>query len=641
MPKPFKTVSTRPLPAKAETVIRDGKPHVRLTMNGRTVFYPLSKDGTKYLRKSKSWYFDYRNENGIVRRKKGFADLKATEQLAAEMERRASRIRSGIIDPTEEHARRPLTQHLADYGSYLDAKGNSPRHCQHTLSNIRAMIDGCGFVFSFEADVGKASEWLTSIRRGGSGIALPEGEMFTPREASKILSLTLSGVSAAVRRLQLAGIGNGKARRLPRETVEAIAFNRSKGCGPGTINGYVRAIRGFFRWLLKAKRIGSNPLEGLHLVNAAVDVRRARRELAVDELRRLFDTARSSNLVFRGLTGNDRYHLYLTAAGTGFRANALASLTPNDFDLNEGIVTLPARFNKSRKLKVQPLPADVSDALRVYFVSKPANKPVWGGTWGSNRIGARMLRRDLDAASIPYIVEGPDGPEYADFHSLRHTFLTLGGRSGIDLRTLQELAGHSSPVLTARYSHRRLYDLAGAVAKLPSLVPTEPQSAAHETPIRMTGTDAVAFRGAVPGVVARDIRSHGSASISTFGAQDAETTSYQKPLEKTGNFIVLHRSPSNGTDSAKPMIQSRLGIVDLDVAGSSPVSHPDISRQIDSIPSAEAIPDTTGRSAGRSDMRLDDRFSDPDLQSIASAWPTLPEPIRRAIMAMIEAGRKE
>ena len=69
---------------------------------------------------------------------------------------------------------------------------------------------------------------------------------------------------------------------------------------------------------------------------------------------------------------------------------------------------------------------------------------------------------------------GPDGPLYADFHALRHTYLTLGGQAGIDLRTLQELAGHSTPLLTARYSHRRLHDLAGAVEKLPNFLPADP-----------------------------------------------------------------------------------------------------------------------------------------------------------------------
>jgi hypothetical protein len=88
-----------------------------------------------------------------------------------------------------------------------------------------------------------------------------------------------------------------------------------------------------------------------------------------------------------------------------------------------------------------------------------------------------MLRGDLAAASIPYAVEGTDGPLYADFHALRHTYLTLGGRAGIDLRTLQELAGHCTPNLIACYSHRRLYDRQGAVEKLPSILPGKAEAA--------------------------------------------------------------------------------------------------------------------------------------------------------------------
>ena len=61
---------------------------------------------------------------------------------------------------------------------------------------------------------------------------------------------------------------------------------------------------------------------------------------------------------------------------------------------------------------------------------------------------ADLARNYLEEAGIPYSVEGPDGPLFADFHSLRHTYLTLGGRAGIDLRTLQELAGHSTSKLT-------------------------------------------------------------------------------------------------------------------------------------------------------------------------------------------------
>jgi len=196
--------------------------------------------------------------------------------------------------------------------------------------------------------------------------------------------------------------------------------------------------------------MGSNPLDSLTLLNTTTDIRRARRELTAEELHRLFLAARSSPRMYRGLTGVDRYFLYLVAAGTGFRANSLANLTPADFNLNDGTVTLAARFAKNRRTKVQPLPKDVSEALRDYISDKPANSPLWGGTWATGHKGAEMIRVDLSAASIAYTVEGPDGPEFADFHSLRHSYLTLGSRSGIDLRTLQELAGHSKPELTAR-----------------------------------------------------------------------------------------------------------------------------------------------------------------------------------------------
>ena len=53
MPKPFKLQSTRALPAGAEVVNRDGKPHARMKDRGRAVLYPLTKDGTKFLKPSK------------------------------------------------------------------------------------------------------------------------------------------------------------------------------------------------------------------------------------------------------------------------------------------------------------------------------------------------------------------------------------------------------------------------------------------------------------------------------------------------------------------------------------------------------------------------------------------------------------
>ena len=262
------------------------------------------------------------------------------------------------------------------------------------------------------------------------------------------------------------------------------------------------------------------------------------------ELRRLLAATRRNERSLRGLTGLDRFHLYATACGTGFRASALASLTLDSFDLDVDTptVTLAARHAKNKKQKVQPIPPDLAELLRAYLHDKPAGVPVWPGSWSD--AAAEMLRIDLDAAGIPYAIEGPDGPLYADFHAFRHSYLTLGGRAGIDLRTLQELAGHSTPVLTARYSHRRLYDLAGAVEKLPSFLPTSDDETAEPTRLAATGTDGESFGCTLVAHVvgnqghSRDICRQRRGGRST----GSETT---QPAELSAGCIDCHLQSSN------------------------------------------------------------------------------------------------
>jgi hypothetical protein len=250
MPKPFKLLSTRPLPPDADILEHEGKPHVRLKERGRSILCPLTKDGRNYLRPSKCWYFKYRDGNGTVRRMKGFADLKATEQLAAETERKASRVRSGYTDPAEEHARRPLAAHLKDYAAHLEAKGNTPDHTALTTGRVTALLSGCGFVFPLDADAGKAAEWLNTLRRDGAPVELPAGDSFAPGDVAKLLGVSGAAVRATVKRLNLPATGNGKARTFPRSTVEALVSNKAKGCAPETVNHYILAVRGFFRWLV-------------------------------------------------------------------------------------------------------------------------------------------------------------------------------------------------------------------------------------------------------------------------------------------------------------------------------------------------------------------------------------------------------
>ena len=149
------------------------------------------------------------------------------------------------------------------------------------------------------------------------------------------------------------------------------------------------------------------------------------------------------------------------------------------------------------------------------------------------------------------------------------------GRHGVDLRTAQELAGHSTPTLTARYSHRRLDDLAGAVDKLPPLVPTDTPNA-DAIPLRLTGTeggepattgiksDKIVRLGVPPGVPTGYAERHQSASPCNHETVQSTPQINQKPLENKELGANLHRfespcpSAPRRTRTYNPLIKSQL-----------------------------------------------------------------------------------
>jgi len=131
-------------------------------------------------------------------------------------------------------------------------------------------------------------------------------------------------------------------------------------------------------------------------------------------------------------------------------------------------MSLAARNNKSRKAKVNPLPPNAVDPLREFLASKPNRALIWPGTWVAT--AAEMLRMDLAEAGIPYVcVEGGE-KRFLDFHAVgRHSCLTHVARAGVPLPVVQKLAGHASPVTTARYIHTTDREVVEAVRRMPSL----------------------------------------------------------------------------------------------------------------------------------------------------------------------------
>ncbi len=427
-------------------------------------------DGGRVTRRTRKWYVEYVDGDGVTRRVPGYVDKQATAQLASELERKAGQRKAGLIDRFDEHRKRPLREHLDDWQAALVAKGNTAKYANLVSGRARRVHSECGFIFWPDMSASKTQEYIAELRASGLGVQ--------------------------------------------------------------TCNFYLQAVKAFARWMQRDGRAGSNPLAYLQGGNARTDRRHDRRALSPDELRWLLNTTRDGPERF-GLTGPDRTMLYGLAVTTGLRASEIGSLTPRCFDLDADppTVTVEAAYSKHRRDDVLPLRADVVGALRTRFAGLAPNDPVFA----MPDKPAKMIRADLDDARAAWIQDAETDDErrsressmflayrdgagrVADFHSLRHTFITNLARGGVYPKTAQGLARHSTIMLKMdRYSHTVIGEQAAALDVLPDLDST-PE---HRERQRATGTDGRSLPDSLP--------ARRSVSVGVLSASDGEHAPHAK-----------------------------------------------------------------------------------------------------------------
>ncbi len=173
------------------------------------------------------------------------------------------------------------------------------------------------------------------------------------------------------------------------------------------------------------------------------------------------------------------------------RAGELRSLTRASFDLDGDppTVTVEAAYSKHRRQDVLPMRAELAESLRGLLATKAPAAPVF--RMPARKTMAKAFQADLKAAGIVYRDENG---LVADFHALRHTFITNLAAGGIHPKTAQSLARHSTITLTmGRYSHVLMGEQSAALEVLPDLSRPARQAA------RATGTEG---RPGTPGVLA-------------------------------------------------------------------------------------------------------------------------------------------
>src|ERR1043165_29097 len=111
----FKPTRPFPLPANAEIVQKDGKPHARIKERGKVAVYPLSEDGKQYLKPAAKWAADVRFADGKRKRVRFSPNREASAVMLADLLKKIENEKSGIRDQYADHRKRALAELLVEY----------------------------------------------------------------------------------------------------------------------------------------------------------------------------------------------------------------------------------------------------------------------------------------------------------------------------------------------------------------------------------------------------------------------------------------------------------------------------------------------------------------------------------------------
>ena len=224
---------------------------------------------------------------------------------------------------------------------------------------------------------------------------------------------------------------------------EYLADRKRGGLSASSIKLIVVALKIFFRFLIGKGELERDPTEALPLPRIERYLPETLNELQVERLIESIDTK-----VPLGL--RDRAMIELLYA-SGLRISELASARLENVDLDQGIVRVTGKGNKTR---IVPVGRKACKALASYLSME---RPKLVKPRSCSEIFLSERGTKLTTARIWQIVKrisrhsGLEKNIYP--HLLRHSFATHLLSNGADLRIIQEMLGHADISTTQVYTH--------------------------------------------------------------------------------------------------------------------------------------------------------------------------------------------
>ena len=234
-----------------------------------------------------------------------------------------------------------------------------------------------------------------------------------------------------------------------------VADEHRRGLEPPSLRAMLSAFRSFFRFLAREGKLQNSPAAGVR----SPKVRRKLPEvLDVDEAAALVEVTANDALAMR-----DRAMLELLYS-SGLRVSELCGTRWRDLDIDQGLLRVTGKGNKTRIVPVGRMALDALAALRALRPAD-ADEPILRGR-GNHPLTPGAVRAAIKRRARSQGVWRRVYP-----HLMRHSCASHMLESSGNLRAVQELLGHADISTTQIYTHldfqylAKVYDAAHPRAK--------------------------------------------------------------------------------------------------------------------------------------------------------------------------------
>ena len=221
-----------------------------------------------------------------------------------------------------------------------------------------------------------------------------------------------------------------------------IKYLNEEGLNEKSISRNVSCLKSFYKFLVIEKFITNNVSDSLFLPK----IRKALPNvLTEEEVLKLLDIELITPFDYR-----NKAMLELMYA-TGLRVSELVKVKLQDIDFNDDIIRT---FGKGSKERIIPIGEYAKEYLKKYIELYRSLLLIKGNSdyVFINNHGSNMTRQGFFKI-IKKIAKEKDIKSEISPHTLRHSFASHLLKYGADLRTIQELLGHSDISTTQIYTH--------------------------------------------------------------------------------------------------------------------------------------------------------------------------------------------